>query len=74
MASPAETAGPIALRQSLTRTNYFFVDASFDLLLVKLVGEVGQVFGGRVTTYNTFTGSKPDVSRVYGSIGVRLGL
>lgn len=60
-------------RQSLTRTNYF-LNASFSLLVAKLTAEVGQSTGGKVTTYNTFSGSQPEGTRTYGSLGVRFGL
>ena len=60
----------VRMEQNLTRTSYF-ADLSMNLLLVKLIGEIGMVSGGTVTTYNTF--DKPaDKSRLYGSIGARL--
>jgi hypothetical protein len=62
----------IKLDQSMTRTNYF-LDATMNLLLAKIVGEIGQVSGGTVNTYNTFSGGRADKSRLYGSVGVRLG-
>ena len=58
--------------QSLTRTNYF-LDASLNLLLLKIVGEVGQVSGGTVNTFNSFSGGSADRSLSYFSIGGRLG-
>ena len=61
----------IPLSQSLTRTNYF-ADVSLNMLLAKIVGEIGMVSGGTITTYNKFD-SAPDKSRVYGSVGLRLG-
>ena len=61
----------IPLKQKLTRTNYF-ADASLNFLLAKIVGEIGMVSGGSVTTYNKFD-SAPDKSRLYGSVGVRIG-
>ena len=60
-----------ASSQSLTRTNYF-VDLSLNLPVFKLVGEVGQVTGGTVNTYNSFSGGRADRSQVYGSAGIRL--
>jgi hypothetical protein len=66
------TAGPIAAHQTLKRTNYF-VDLSFNLLMVKFIGEVGGVSGGTVQTYNQFDGKAPDASRLYGSAGLRFG-
>ena len=61
----------IPLSQKMTRTNYF-ADVSLNMLLAKIVGEVGMVSGGSVTTYNKFD-TAPDKSRLYGSVGVRLG-
>jgi hypothetical protein len=60
----------VHLEQNLTRTSYF-ADLSMNLLILKLIGEIGMVSGGTVTTYNKF--DKPaDKSRLYGSIGARL--
>jgi hypothetical protein len=58
--------------QSLTRTNYF-ADLSLNMMLAKLVAEVGTVQGGTVATYNTFNGKAADASRLYGSLGLRIG-
>jgi hypothetical protein len=63
---------PVALSQDLTRTNVF-ADLSMNLPLFKLVAEAGQVSGGSISTYNSFSGRAADASRVYGSVGVRLG-
>jgi len=63
----------VAFDQKLTRTNYF-LDASLNLPIFKLIGEVGQVTGGTVDTYNEFTTGRADKSRTYGSLGFRLGL
>jgi hypothetical protein len=68
---PCSTS-PVALRQSLVRTNYFG-SMSLNLLMLKLVGEVGQVSGGDVETYNTFDGNRADDSRLYGSVAFRFG-
>ena len=62
----------VPLAQDLTRTNYF-LDLSMNFPLVKLVGEIGQVTGGDVNTFNTFTTGRADKSRTYGSLGVRVG-
>jgi hypothetical protein len=70
--TPAVTAGPIDIEQKLSRTT-MFLDLSMNLPFFKLVGEIGQVSGGDVQTYNQFDGSKADDSRTYGSIGIRLG-
>lgn len=58
--------------QSVTRSNAF-IDLGIDLKLLKLAFEIGQVTGGNIPTYNTF--SKPaDDDRLYGSVGLRFGL
>jgi hypothetical protein len=62
----------IAPSQSLTRTN-MFAGASLNLLMLKVTGEVGKVSGGTVTTYNSFDGKAAADSRLYGSVGLRLG-
>ena len=62
----------IKLSQTMTRTNYF-LDASLNMLLAKIVAEIGQASGGSVTTYNSFSGGAADKSRLYGSLGVRIG-
>ena len=61
----------VQLSQDLTRTN-MFADLSIDLPILKLVGEVGQVSGGTVNTYNSFAGKDAAASRMYGSVGLRL--
>jgi hypothetical protein len=58
--------------QSLTRTNYF-ADLSLNMMLAKLVAEIGTVQGGTIDTYNTFNGKAADASRLYGSVGLRIG-
>ncbi|MBA2685369.1 MAG: hypothetical protein H0U66_12855 [Gemmatimonadaceae bacterium] len=63
---------PIALHISPTRTNYF-ADLSFNLLLLRLVAEVGRVTGGNVATYNSFS-TDASAARTYGSLGIRIGL
>jgi hypothetical protein len=68
----AANAGPISLSQNLTRTN-IFADVSMNLLLLKLTGEIGQVSGGTINTYNTFSGKQAADSRLYGSVGARFG-
>jgi hypothetical protein len=55
----------------MTRTNYF-ADVSMNLIVLKLIGEVGMVSGGTMPTFSTFE-KKADVSRPYGSVGIRLG-
>ena len=55
----------------MSRMNYF-ADLSMNLLLLKIVGEVGMVSGGKMPTYSTFE-TAADASRMYGSVGLRLG-
>jgi hypothetical protein len=66
----AAPASPIS--QNLTRTNVF-ADLSLNLLLFKLTGEIGQVSGGTINTFNTFSGKQAADSRIYGSVGARFG-
>jgi hypothetical protein len=67
------TAAPTSpISQDLTRTNVF-ADLSLNLLLFKLTGEIGQVSGGTINTYNTFSGKQAADSRIYGSVGARFG-
>jgi hypothetical protein len=65
-----EGAGvPYAL--DVTRTNVF-LDLSTNLGLARLVATVGNVSGGEIPTYNNFD-TEADASRIYGSLGVRIG-
>lgn len=73
LTSPATTVGPIALKQTLNRTTYF-VDGSLNLVLVRLIGEVGHTTGNSIATYNTFASGPAGSGRTYGAVGVRLGL
>src|ERR1043166_7767641 len=57
--------------QSLTRMNYF-TDASINLPIFKIVAEVGNVSGGIVETYNSFSRGRADRSQSYASFGIRL--
>ncbi|HEU4641671.1 MAG TPA: hypothetical protein VFS44_04385 [Gemmatimonadaceae bacterium] len=65
------SGGPFALDVSPTRTNVFG-DLSLNLAVIKIVGELGRVSGGDVTTFNTFDKGASD-PRWYGSVGVRVG-
>lgn len=70
---PAADAQPTSpIKQSLTRTNVF-ADLTLNLLIFKITGEIGQVSGGDISTFNTFNGKQAADSRVYGSIGARFG-
>ena len=64
-------SGNISAKQKITRTNYF-ADVSMNLFVMKIVGEIGSVSGGDIPTYNTFD-PQADASRLYGSLGIRLG-
>ena len=66
----AAVAKPIT--QDLTRTN-IFADLTMNLLLFKLNAEIGQVSGGTINTFNTFSGKQADDSRIYGAVGARFG-
>jgi len=55
-----------------TRTN-MFADVSLNLMVLKIVAEVGRVSGGDVVTFNNFEKPAND-PRLYGSVGVRIGL
>ncbi|HEX9383592.1 MAG TPA: hypothetical protein VF908_09350 [Gemmatimonadaceae bacterium] len=68
----AFTSTPVSLSQNITCTNVF-ADLSLNLLLFKLTGEIGQVSGGTINTYNTFSGTQAADSRIYGSVGARFG-
>ncbi|MFL5467185.1 MAG: hypothetical protein ACJ79N_08965 [Gemmatimonadaceae bacterium] len=70
--TPAANAGPVSISQNLTRTN-IFADLSVNLLLFKLNAEIGQVSGGTINTFNTFSGKQAADSRIYGSVGARFG-
>lgn len=64
--------GPVRYAFDVTRTN-LFLDVVTNLGLVKLVATVGGVSGGDIPTYNSFD-TEADASRLYGSLGVRIGL
>lgn len=67
----APARGTFSAKSEMTRMNYF-VDGYLNILLLKIVGEVGMVTGGENTTFNTFD-KLPNVSRKYGAVGLRLG-
>jgi hypothetical protein len=72
MPAPAPAVAPVPLESNVTRTNYF-ADVSMNLFLLKLVGSVGMVSGGDITTWNSYD-QAADKSRLYGSVGIRVGL
>jgi hypothetical protein len=59
------------VEQKVTRTNYF-ADVAMNILLVKVVGTIGMVSGGDVPTFSRFE-TAADESRLYGSVGLRIG-
>ena len=63
--------GEARVEQNLTRTNYF-ADLSMNLMLLKIIGEVGMVQGGEVETFNQWDGKQAADKRLYGSVGMRL--
>jgi hypothetical protein len=65
------TAAPLHIESEMTRTNYF-VDGYVNVLLLKVVAELGMVTGGEAPTFNTFQ-KPPNASRLYGAFGVRFG-
>ena len=68
----SQTATVPNLSSNVTRTNYF-ADVSMNLFVLKLVGSAGMVSGGDIFTFNNFD-QAPDKSRLYGSVGIRVGL
>ena len=63
---------PLTLSVAPKRTN-MFVDLSLTPLpLVRIVGELGRVWGGDMDTYNRFDPAVDD-PRFYGSVGLRIG-
>src|SRR5450759_639682 len=68
----AFNSAPVSLSQNITRKN-LFADLSINLLILKLTGEIGQVSGGTINTFNTFSGKQAADSRLYGSVGARFG-
>lgn len=62
----------VDFEQDVTRSN-LFANLSLNLVILKLVGEVGQVSGGDIATFNTFKDEAPDKTRQYASVGFRIG-
>lgn len=56
--------------QAMTRTT-MYGSLGLNLWLLKIVGEVGQVSGGSVNTFNTYD-TAADASRLYGTVGIRV--
>lgn len=64
--------GPYDLSQKVTRSN-MFADFSLNFPFVKLAAEIGRVSGGKIDTYNTFSGKRADDALTYASVGLRIG-
>jgi hypothetical protein len=62
----------VRFSQEMTRTNAF-ANLSLNLAVLRLVGEVGRVWGGDAPTFNEFEGTSAAEPRLYGSLGLRLG-
>ena len=63
--------------QKVTRSN-MFANLSINLVILKLSGEIGQVSGGTIDTFNKFADEdgeeiRADKSRTYASVGFRVG-
>jgi hypothetical protein len=71
--TPASSVGPISMDQKITRTTYF-LDATINLSVFKIIGEIGRTGAAHVATYNTFAGSAAGDAQTFGALGVRLGL
>ena len=65
------TTGLLNTSQKITRTNYFG-NLSLNLLAAKLVAEAGMISGGDIPTSNVFDVAA-NASRIYGSVGLRIG-
>ena len=63
--------GPYTLSQKMTRAN-MFADFSFNFPFIKFAAEVGRVSGGKIDTYNTFSGKRADDALTYASVGIRI--
>lgn len=71
-ATDGGTGGPIALNQKISRNNLFGT-VWITSQVVRLVGEIGRVSGGKIVTYNSFSGVQPADARTYVSVGVSFG-
>lgn len=71
--TPPTSVGPISMSQKITRTTYF-LDATINLAVVKLIGEIGRTSAVNIPTYNTFAATSAGAAQTFGAIGVRFGL
>ena len=70
--TPGGTGGPIELGQDIGRSN-MFATVWIKSQVLRIVGEVGRVSGGEISTYNQFTGVQPADPRNYVSLGFSFG-
>jgi len=70
--TPGGSGGPIPLSQHLTRSNAFG-SVWLNAQIFKIVGEIGRVSGGEISTYNQFNGPQAADARTYGSVGINIG-
>jgi hypothetical protein len=73
LGTDAASVGPISMRQKITRTTYF-LDATLNFPIVKVIGEIGRTGAVDVPTYNSFAGSAAGAAQTFGALGVRFGL
>ena len=65
------TSSVVKAEQIMTRRNVF-ANLSLNLSVLRLVGEVGRVTGGKVSTYNAFGGHDANGAIDYASFGLRV--
>ena len=65
------TSSVVQAEQIMTRRNVF-ANLSLNLSVLRLVGEVGRVTGGKVSTYNAFGGHDANGAIDYASFGLRV--
>ena len=65
------TSSVVQAEQIMTRRNVF-ANLSLNLSVLRLVGEVGRVTGGKVSTYNAFGGHDANGALDYASFGLRV--
>lgn len=63
-------SGSFTDKLEITRTTMYGT-LGINLWLIKVVGEVGQVSGGSIPTFNSFD-TAADATRMYGTVGVRI--
>ncbi len=64
---------PVSVDQKVKRTNVFG-GISLNFPVVRIVGEIGRVSGGSVSTYNEFDSGDGARARTYMSLGLRAGI